>query len=99
MSRLYFAAPGRVKLVLLALALLPCAPGLTFLLAGWARDPVHHRHAPSEATAAEIERASEQTHALYLTGGAALGVGGLCGLAVVWTVVRRRDAEEDERSA
>ena len=92
MSRLFFAAPGKVKLVLVALALLPCAPGATFLLAGWARDP-------GASAAAGYERAREQSHELYRAGSTALGAGLLCGLVVVWTVVRRRDADEDEDKA
>ena len=99
MSRLFFAAPGRVKLVLLALALLPCVPGVTFLLAGLARDPQRHPSSTGARVSVESLRAAEQAEGLYHAGEAALAMGLLCGMAVVWTVVRRRDEEEEKDEA
>ena len=85
-----------MQAVLLALAVLPCVPSFTILLAGWIRDPVRHPGGVHGSTEAEVQRAAEQTRGLYRAGGVALGVGAVCGLAVVWTVMRHRDPEEEE---
>ncbi len=93
MSRLLFEVPGQVRLVLLLLVAVPCVPGLTFLLAGVACDPRWHE--PGLATPDTL-RAARQAHGLYQAGIAVLGAGFLCGLAVVWQIVRRREEDDGE---
>lgn len=98
MSRLFFAVPRRFKLVLLALAVVPCVPGVTFLFAGMMCDPLWPAQRPPPSVEAEYQRASARADALYRAGGVALGVGALCGLGVVWTVIRQRDEPEEEEA-
>lgn len=96
MPRLFFEVPARMRWVILALALLPCAPGLTFLLAGWLRDP--GRGVSDTAPTEEYHRAVQQTHGLYEAGSVALIAGMLLATVVVWNVIRHRD-EDDEKEA
>ena len=96
MPRLFFAVPRRLKTVILVLAVLPCMPGFTILLAGWLRDPARHSEGRNSTAPAELQRAVEQTRGLYRAGSVALGMGGLCGLATLWTVMRQREAEDEE---
>lgn len=79
--------PARVRIFMLLLAVLPCAPGLTFLAAGWVRQPRWHAH---------DDRAAEQARALRRAGAAVLGAGVLCGALVGWRLVRRHDADTDD---
>ena len=95
MPRLFFEVPPRLRWVMAALALLPCAPGLTFLLAGWTLDPRHT--ALNAGLGEEHRRAVEQTRGLYQAGSVALIAGMLLGTVVVWNVVRHREEEEDEQ--
>ena len=99
MSRLFFAVPRRLKFVLVALAVAPCVPGVIFLLAGLARDPLWPAQHPPPSVQADYQRASAQARALYRAGGVALGAGMLCGLGVLWTVIRQRADEEKEEAA
>ena len=90
MRRLFFEVPRRLRWGMVLLALLPCVPGLTFLVAGWVRDP-------RAAGAAGVSRAAQQAQGLYRAGEVTLGAGALFGLVVGWQVFRRReDAEEDD---
>ena len=82
MPRLFFAVPVRVRIFLLSLALLPCAPGIMFFAAGWMRDP---------PASVQNQRAAAQAHVLYHAGSLALGVGALCGAVVGWKLMRRHE--------
>ncbi len=97
MPRLFFEVPTQLRWVMAALALLPCAPGLTFLLAGWVRDP--GRAAPDEVPTEEYQRAVQQTRGLYKVGSVALIAGMLIGTVVVWNVIRHRDDDDDQEES
>ncbi len=95
MPRLFFEVPPRLRWAMAALALLPCVPGLTFLLAGWARDPGRPT-ALDAASTGEYRRAVQQTRGLYKAGSAAIAAGMLLGTVVVWNVIRHREEEEQK---
>ena len=91
MPRLFFEVPTRLRWWMGVLALLPCAPGLTFLLAGWMLDP----RVPAQGSP-EVQRAAQKARGLYRAGEATLGMGAVFGLVVGWQVFRRREEAEDE---
>ena len=96
MSRLFFAAPTKIRLVMLLMAVLPCVPGIIFLLAGLARDPHRSARPPTPmAQAGDPARGAAGARALQ-GGGRRVVAGVLCGNVVVWQIIRRRDEEEDE---
>ena len=94
MPRVFWTVPVRARLVLSLLAVLPCLPGLTFLLAGWLRDPFRSGRPRSVPLTAEYQRAAGQAKALYRAGGVTLGTGALCGVVVGWKITRRREMAE-----
>ena len=94
MPRLFFEVPPRLRWVMAALALLPCAPGMTFFLAGWLRDP--GRVALDTVPTAEYRRAAQQTRGLYKAGSVALVAGMLLGTVVVWNVIQHREDDDEE---
>ena len=96
MPRLFFEVPARVKRVLLLMVVLPCVPGLTFLLAGWARDPDPPAQDAPFAVWAKSHRAERQAFALHRAGVVALVAGVLCGAVIAWKIARQREADEEE---
>ena len=84
---------------MLLLMVLPCVPGVTFLLAGWVRDPLRSGRHPTAQTRDESWRARQQAGGLYRAGTVALGAGALCAVVVGWKIVRRRDPEDEEEEA
>ena len=96
MPRLFFEAPTRVKCAMLLFVVLPCVPGAIFLLVGMMRDPLWPAQDMTPVMWTEYHRAAQQTRGLYKAGAAVLGVGLLCGMAVVWQIVRQREDDEEE---
>lgn len=81
---------------MLLLVVLPCVPGLIFLLAGLVRDPRWSALGQMPPQAGN-ERAAQQTLGLYKAGAAVLAAGVLCGNVVVWQIVRRREDDGEEK--
>ena len=95
MPRLFFTAPPKVKLTMLLLAVLPCVPGVTFILVGCCH-PLWPAQDMTPAMWTSYHRAEAQANGLYKAGAAALGMGLLCGAVVGWQILRQREADEDE---
>ena len=85
-----------VQLGLLLFVVLPCLPGLIFLLSGLLCDP---RLGLSGRTSREPSRythARDQASQLYLAGGTVLLVGTMCSGFVVWKIARPSPLIEEE---
>ncbi len=80
-----------VNLARLFLVLVPCAPGLIFLLVGFAVDPLWPAQDPTPAMEAAYARSAWQAHQFYLVGGVALIAGTLGMAAVGWKIARTRE--------
>ena len=96
MPRLILGRFRPVDLARLLLVVLPCVPGLIFLVVGLARDPFWPGQGPPLARRSpEQARAAWQARELYLAGAVTLFGGTLGMAAVVWKIARTRPADED----
>lgn len=90
-------ASRQVQIVLLLFVLMPCLPGMVFLLVGLVTDPHLRARDPSPAGVAQYADAWGRTRGLYLAGGGVLIVGTLGTAVVVWKIARiGRYADEEE---
>ena len=86
-----------VHLVFLLFVLMPCLPGIIFLLVGLVTDPHWRARDRSPAGDARYADVWERTRGLYLAGGSVLIFGTLGTAVVVWKISRiGRYADEQE---
>ncbi len=86
----------QVRLGLVLLVVLPCLPGVTFLLTGFSTDPHRYPRDESPAAQAEYARTWARTRSLYLAGGVTLIVGTLGMGAVLWKIAHPGPSYEEE---
>ena len=84
----------RLKLGLLFFVLMPCLPGLVFLLAGFTTDPHRQPRDSSPAGVLRFAEAWNRTRLLYVTGALVTMVGTLGSAVVIWKIVRVGQADE-----
>ncbi len=87
--------PPKIKFGLLLLVMLPCLPGMIFLLVGFMTDPHLHPRDLSSAGQTEYARTWARTRGLYLAGAVVLMAGTLGMAAVVWKIARPGSWQEE----
>lgn len=78
--------------------MMPCLPGLVFLLVGFLTDPHRQVRDLSPAGQVRYEEAWARTRGLLLAGGVVLMIGTLGSALVVWKIARSGPLHEQEPS-